>query len=103
MENVDTYHRLGLRGVYICGLGGWKHLEHVYSYVIPRILWNPEQDLVVLLDEFCAAWYGSAAKPMRSISNGSILTPWSRAARASWTVMPAQGRTSSANSTRRSS
>ena len=65
VENVRTYHRLGLRGVYICGLGGWKHLEHAYSYVIPRILWNPEQDMGTLLDEFCAAWYGSAAKPMR--------------------------------------
>lgn len=65
VENVREYRRLGLRGVYICGLGGWKHLEHAYSYVIPRILWNPDQDMGTLLDEFCAAWYGSAAKPMR--------------------------------------
>jgi|GEM_PF-1052234 len=64
-ENVRTYHRLGLRGVYICGLGGWKHLEHAYSYAIPRLLWDPDQDLGALLDEFCAAWYGPAAKPMR--------------------------------------
>ena len=33
--------------------------------MIPRILWNPELDLGTLLDEFCAAWYGPAAKPMR--------------------------------------
>jgi hypothetical protein len=65
IENVRAYHRLGLRGVYICGLGGWKHLEHAYSYVIPRILWDPEQDAGALLDEFCAAWYGPAAGPMR--------------------------------------
>ncbi len=65
VENVRYYQRLGLRGVYICGLGSWKHLEHAYSYVIPRILWNPQQDLGALLDEFCAAWYGPAAGPMR--------------------------------------
>ncbi|MEW6359781.1 MAG: DUF4838 domain-containing protein [Planctomycetota bacterium] len=63
--NIRYYKKLGLRGVYICGLGNWKHLEHLYSYVIPRIMWNPHQDMGALIDEFCQAWYGAAAKPMR--------------------------------------
>jgi len=65
VDNIRYYHKLGLRGVYVCGLGSWKHLEHVYSYVIPRIMWQPDQDMGALIDEFCNAWYGSAAKPMR--------------------------------------
>ena len=64
-ENLRYYHKVGLRGAYVCGLGSWKHLEHAYSYVMPRLLWNPEQDLGPLLDDFCQAWYGPAAKPMR--------------------------------------
>ncbi|MBM4081350.1 MAG: DUF4838 domain-containing protein, partial [Planctomycetes bacterium] len=65
VDNIRYYHKLGLRGVYVCGLGGWKHLEHLYSYVMPRIKWNPEQDMATLIDEFCQAWYGPAWKPMR--------------------------------------
>jgi len=64
-ENVRWYKQLGLRGVYICGLGRWKHLEHLYSYVIPRVLWNPGQDVSALVAEFCRGWYGDAWTPMR--------------------------------------
>ena len=65
VANIRYYNKLGLRGVYVCGLGGWKHLEHVYSYVMPRIMWNPDQDMSALIDEFAQAWYGRAWKPMR--------------------------------------
>ena len=65
VENIRYYKRLGLRGEYVCGLGGWKHLEHLYSYVMSRIMWNPDQDMDALIDEFCKAWYGPAWKPMR--------------------------------------
>jgi hypothetical protein len=65
VENIRYYHKLGLRGVYVCGLGSWKHLEHLYSYVIPRIMWKPGQDINPLIDDFCQAWYGAAWKPMR--------------------------------------
>lgn len=63
-ENLRYYHRLGLRGVYICGLTR-GHLVHLYSYVIPRLLWNPEQEVAPLIEEFTQAWYGRAGKPMR--------------------------------------
>lgn len=63
-ENLRYYQRLGLRGVYICGLTR-GHLVHLYSYVISRLLWNPNQDLGKLVDEFTQAWYGPAWRPMR--------------------------------------
>lgn len=62
-ENLRYYRRLGLRGVYICGLTR-GHLLPLYSYVISRLLWNPERDPGALIDEFSRAWYGPAAEPM---------------------------------------
>lgn len=63
-ENLKYYKRLGIRGVYICGLTD-GHLVHLYSYVMPRLMWNPDANLRQLIDEFCKAWYGRARQPMR--------------------------------------
>lgn len=63
-ENLKYYKRLGIRGVYICGLTD-GHLVHLYSYVMPRLMWNPDADLHQLTDEFCKVWYGKAWQPMR--------------------------------------
>ncbi len=63
-ENLKYYQRLGIRGVYICGLTD-GHLVHLYSYVMPRLMWNPDASLRRLIDEFCKAWYGKAWQPMR--------------------------------------
>lgn len=63
-ENLRYYKRLGIRGVYICGLTD-GHLVHLYSYVMPRLMWNPDANLPQLIDEFCKAWYGKAWRPMR--------------------------------------
>jgi hypothetical protein len=63
-ENLKYYRRLGIRGVYICGLTD-GHLVHLYSYVMPRLMWNPNADMRALIDEFCKAWYGKAWQPMR--------------------------------------
>ena len=63
-ENLKTYRQLGIRGVYICGLTD-GHLVHLYSYVMPRLMWNPDASLHRLVDEFCRAWYGRAWRPMR--------------------------------------
>ncbi|MCS6830196.1 MAG: DUF4838 domain-containing protein [bacterium] len=63
-ENLKYYKRLGIRGVYICGLTD-GHLVHLYSYVMPRLMWDPHADLRALSEEFCKAWYGKAWQPMR--------------------------------------
>jgi hypothetical protein len=63
-QNLKYYKQLGIRGVYICGLTD-GHLVHLYSYVMPRLMWNPEANLRALIDEFCKAWYGEAWQPMR--------------------------------------
>ena len=63
-ENLKYYKQMGIRGVYICGLTD-GHLVHLYSYVMPRLMWNPDVNLRQQIDEFCKAWYGKAWQPMR--------------------------------------
>lgn len=52
VENMRHYQELGLRGVHICGISRWSHLAHLYSYIISRILWNPDYDLTKLIEDF---------------------------------------------------
>lgn len=69
VDNIRYYHRLGLRGVYVCGLSARSHLVHLYSHVIPQIMWDPSRDLGALVEEFCRAWYGAAWEPMRDYAD----------------------------------
>ena len=69
VDNIRYYHRLGLRGVYVCGLSARSHLVHLYSHVIPQIMWEPSRDLGALVEEFCRAWYGAAWEPMRDYAD----------------------------------
>ena len=45
----------------------WKSpgLEHITLYVQSRFLWNAAQDVDEVLDEYCATFYGPAAKEMK--------------------------------------
>ena len=63
-QNLKYYKQIGIRGVYICGLTD-GHLVHLYSYVMPRLMWNPDADMKRMIDEFCRAWYGKAWRPLR--------------------------------------
>lgn len=40
-------------------------LEHITLYVQSRFLWDASQDVDAVLDEYCAAFYGPAAKEMK--------------------------------------
>jgi hypothetical protein len=47
--------------------GKWKApaLEHITLYVQSRFLWDADQNVDEVLDEYCALFYGPAAKPMK--------------------------------------
>ena len=51
--------------IYKCGFGTALGLEGPQYYVFSRLLEDPDQDPVKLLEEFCDAAYGKAAAPMR--------------------------------------
>ncbi len=53
-------HRLGMRGVYIYGVGSWGY-GAVTNYVQARLAWNPEVDPDQLAREFLTRAYGEAA------------------------------------------
>jgi hypothetical protein len=47
--------------------GKWRApaLEHITLYVQSRFLWDADQDVDQVLDEYCALFYGPAAKQMK--------------------------------------
>ena len=47
--------------------GKWRApaLEHITLYVQSRFLWDADQDVDQVLDEYCALFYGPAAKAMK--------------------------------------
>jgi hypothetical protein len=47
--------------------GAWRApaLEHITLYVQSRFLWDADQDVDQVLDEYCALFYGPAAKAMK--------------------------------------
>ncbi len=42
-------------------------LEHITLYPHARLLWNADQDVDALLDEYCEKFYGPAAKQMKAV------------------------------------
>ena len=40
-------------------------MQHLNLYLTGKLYWNPDLDLDAFFDEYCALFYGSAAKPMR--------------------------------------
>lgn len=64
VENLRLYKRLGIRGVYICGISPMCHLAHLFSYVVPRMMWNPDRNPEWLISQFNRGWFGPAGRPM---------------------------------------
>ena len=46
-------------------LGGSWEIDGPRSWLVGKLLWNPEADVDALLDRFCRRFYGPAAAPMR--------------------------------------
>lgn len=57
---IKTYHRDGVRGVFLCGIG-----EQVDFYVTARLYDDPSLSVESLLEEFFTRSFGPAALPMR--------------------------------------
>ena len=67
--NINLYKRHGVYGVFMQGMGeegGGAESMALRGYVISKLLWNPEQPVWPLVDEFLAAYYGAAAPHVRS-------------------------------------
>lgn len=63
-KNIRLYKRLGIKGVLEQGnfsYGGGASMDDLKSYVIAKLLWNPELDEEMLIDEFLFGVYGNSA------------------------------------------
>jgi len=67
--DIPMYRKNGVVGVYLEGDyadGGGGENAELRSYVMARLLWNPSLDMDSIINEFMAAYYGKAARPMRA-------------------------------------
>ncbi len=63
-ENIKTYRDNGIKGVLEQGnfsFGGGAALDDLKSYAIARLLWNPDDDIHLIIDEFTRGVYGKGA------------------------------------------
>jgi hypothetical protein len=67
--DIPMYRKNGVVGIFLEGDyadGGGGENAELRSYVMARLLWNPRIDVNKIIDEFMAAYYGKAARPMRA-------------------------------------
>jgi len=67
--DIPMYRKNGVVGIFLEGdysEGGGGENAELRSYVIARLLWNPSVEVNKIIDEFMAAYYGMAARPMRA-------------------------------------
>ncbi len=68
-SDLRFFHRLGIDGVFLQGnsfteAGAFSEMQ---AYIQAQMLWNPEQNIYDLIDEFLNGYYGPAAPAMRRI------------------------------------
>jgi hypothetical protein len=66
--NINLYLRSGVRGLFIQGMGeagGGAEAMALRGYVVSKLLWQPDQSVWALVDEFLTAYYGAAAPKVR--------------------------------------
>jgi len=67
--DIPMYRKNGVVGIFLEGDfadGGGGENAELRSYVMARLLWNPGLDMDSIINEFMAAYYGKAARPMRA-------------------------------------
>ncbi len=68
-ENIRFYRDCGIQGVLEQGnfsYGGGAALDDLKSYVIAKLLWNPDEDVSLLIREFTDGVYGQSGDAMRA-------------------------------------
>jgi hypothetical protein len=67
--NIGLYRKSGVYGVFMQGMGeegGGGESMALRGYVISRLLWNPEQPVWPIVDEFLSGFYGAGAPSVRA-------------------------------------
>ncbi|NLO74649.1 MAG: DUF4838 domain-containing protein, partial [candidate division WS1 bacterium] len=61
-EQIKFIHKKGFRGIYHCGWG-----EEVENYIGFKLMYDVNQDVEALIDEYFRGMYGPAAAPMKQM------------------------------------
>ena len=67
--NVQLFHRYGVKGVLEQGnfsYGGKGEMNELRSYILAKLLWNPDYGAERAMDEFLTGVYGMAAQPIKA-------------------------------------
>lgn len=68
-DNLSLYHRSGVCGMFLQGIGqdaATGESNKLRLYFQSKLMWNPEQPVWPLVDEFLPAYYGAAAPKVRA-------------------------------------
>jgi len=63
--NLQFFVENGVRGVFEQGPGTTSEFAELRTYLLAKLLWNPEADVDATIDEFLAAYYGGAAGALK--------------------------------------
>lgn len=66
--DLRFYRDIGAEGIFLQGMGhdgGGGEFSLLRPYVLMKLVWDPDQDLDVLLDDFLTGYYGAAAGPIK--------------------------------------
>ncbi|NOY61128.1 MAG: DUF4838 domain-containing protein [Calditrichaeota bacterium] len=67
-KDIPFYYREGVSGIFCQGdaaNGGGGEWAELRSYVLAKLLWNPNIDVDAVIDDFMQGVYGKAAPPIR--------------------------------------
>ncbi len=69
--NINFFLDNGVKGIYeeSCYYTKSSELQELRNYIMAQTLWDPAYDTDKAIDEFCAAYYGAAAGPVREYLN----------------------------------
>lgn len=69
--NIRFFINHGVTGIYeeACYYSKGSELQELRSYVMAKLLWDPDYDTDRAIDEFCAGYYGAAAPFIREYLN----------------------------------
>lgn len=60
-ENLHFYHEIGVKGVFVQGMGETGEFDHLRAYLCTQLLWNPDmsyEEYCALIEKFAYAYYG---------------------------------------------
>ncbi|WP_433620472.1 DUF4838 domain-containing protein [Paenibacillus cellulositrophicus] len=66
--NIQFFIRNQVKGIFEQGSyekGGGGEFAELRAYVLSKLLWNPDSDVDMVIDEFLTGYYGMAATPLR--------------------------------------